>query len=61
VHVITRDIDPHEFLGFERRIDYSVLTRIRTLAAALEALPGRRFVYRTAPSTTPNRRSGASG
>lgn len=43
--MVTRDIDPHEFLGFERRIDYSVLTPDPDLAAALEALPGRRFVY----------------
>jgi len=43
--MVTRDIDPHEFLGFERRIDYSVLAPDPALAAALEALPGRRFVY----------------
>ncbi|MEV0801383.1 pyrimidine 5'-nucleotidase [Kribbella sp. NPDC050281] len=43
--MITRAIDPHEFLGFERRIDYSVLTPDATLATALQALPGRRFVY----------------
>jgi putative hydrolase of the HAD superfamily len=41
----TRNIDPHDFLGFERRIDYSVLTPDPALAAALSALPGRRYVY----------------
>jgi len=41
----TRDIDPHEFLSFERRIDYSVLSPDPSLAAALRGLPGRRFVY----------------
>jgi putative hydrolase of the HAD superfamily len=41
----TRNIDPHEFLTFERRIDYSVLSPDAALAAALSALPGRRFVY----------------
>ncbi|TDD21111.1 pyrimidine 5'-nucleotidase [Kribbella turkmenica] len=41
----TRDIDPHEFLSFERQIDYSVLSPNPDLAAALGALPGRRFVY----------------
>ncbi|TCO15393.1 putative hydrolase of the HAD superfamily [Kribbella steppae] len=41
----TRNIDPHEFLSFERRIDYSVLSPDPALAAALTALPGRCFVY----------------
>ncbi|WP_433163349.1 pyrimidine 5'-nucleotidase [Kribbella sp. CA-247076] len=41
----TRDIDPHEFLSFERRIDYTVLIPNPDLAAALRALPGRRYVY----------------
>jgi putative hydrolase of the HAD superfamily len=41
----TRNIDPHDFLDFERRIDYSVLTPNPALAAALSALPGRRYVY----------------
>lgn len=41
----TRDIDPHEFLSFERRIDYTVLSPDPTLADALSALPGRRYVY----------------
>ena len=41
----TRNIDPHDFLSFERRIDYSVLAPDPALAAALSALPGRRYVY----------------
>jgi putative hydrolase of the HAD superfamily len=41
----TRNIDPHEFLSFERRIDYTVLTPDPALAKALSALPGRRYVY----------------
>lgn len=43
--MVTRGIDPHEFLDFERRLDYSVIGPNLELAAALEALPGRRFVY----------------
>ena len=38
-------IDPHDFLGFERRIDYSVISADATLAAALSTLPGRKYVY----------------
>jgi len=41
----TRNIDPHEFLSFERRIDYSVLSPDPALAVALSALPGRCYVY----------------
>ena len=41
----TENIDPHEFLSFERRIDYSVLSPDPALATALSALPGRRYVY----------------
>ncbi|GAB2636254.1 pyrimidine 5'-nucleotidase [Kribbella swartbergensis] len=41
----TRNIDPHDFLSFERRIDYSVLSPDPALAAALTSLPGRRYVY----------------
>jgi putative hydrolase of the HAD superfamily len=41
----TRNIDPHDFLSFERRIDYTVLSPDPALAAALSALPGRRYVY----------------
>jgi putative hydrolase of the HAD superfamily len=43
--MITRDIDPHDFLSFERRIDYTVLTPDPALAAALRGLPGRRYIY----------------
>lgn len=43
--MVTRGIDPHEFLGFERRLDYSLISPNRELLAALEALPGRRLVY----------------
>jgi putative hydrolase of the HAD superfamily len=43
--MLTGTIDPHDFLGFERRIDYSVIGPDPALAAALETLPGRRYVY----------------
>ncbi|MFF0339537.1 pyrimidine 5'-nucleotidase [Kribbella sp. NPDC004875] len=43
--MLTGTIDPHDFLGFERRIDYSVIGPDPVLAAALETLPGRRYVY----------------
>ncbi|MEU4190353.1 pyrimidine 5'-nucleotidase [Kribbella sp. NPDC026611] len=43
--MVTGRIDPHEFLGFERRIDYSAIDPNPRLATALRALPGRRYVY----------------
>ncbi|MFF0265667.1 pyrimidine 5'-nucleotidase [Kribbella sp. NPDC004536] len=43
--MVTGTIDPHDFLGFERRIDYSVIAPDPALGAALAALPGRRYVY----------------
>jgi putative hydrolase of the HAD superfamily len=43
--MVTRTIDPHDFLSFERRIDYSVISPDPALATALKALPGRRYVY----------------
>jgi putative hydrolase of the HAD superfamily len=43
--MVTGTIDPHDFLGFERRIDYSVIGPDPTLATALRTLPGRRYVY----------------
>jgi putative hydrolase of the HAD superfamily len=39
--MVTGTIDPHEFLDFERRIDYSVIDPDPLLAKALGALPGR--------------------
>ncbi|ADB35741.1 pyrimidine 5'-nucleotidase [Kribbella flavida DSM 17836] len=41
----TRGIDPHDYLSFERSLDYGVLTPNADLAAALRALPGRRLVF----------------
>ncbi|WP_427887721.1 HAD-IA family hydrolase [Kribbella sp. GL6] len=43
--MLTGTIDPHEFLGFERRMDYSVIEADPVLAGVLEELPGRRYVY----------------
>ncbi|MFD7156317.1 pyrimidine 5'-nucleotidase [Kribbella sp. NPDC059898] len=43
--MLTGTIDPHEFLGFERRMDYSVIAPDPALAGVLEELPGRRYVY----------------
>jgi putative hydrolase of the HAD superfamily len=43
--MVTGTIDPHEFLDFERRLDYSVIGPDPLLATALRALPGRRYVY----------------
>jgi putative hydrolase of the HAD superfamily len=43
--MVTGTIDPHEFLDFERRIDYSVIGPDPLLAEALSSLPGRRYVY----------------
>jgi putative hydrolase of the HAD superfamily len=43
--MVTGTIDPHDFLSFERRLDYSVIGPDPVLAAALETLPGRRYVY----------------
>ncbi|MEV5960271.1 pyrimidine 5'-nucleotidase [Kribbella sp. NPDC051952] len=43
--MVTGTIDPHDFLSFERRIDYSVISPDPALAVALTALPGRRYVY----------------
>ena len=43
--MVTGTIDPHDFLGFERRIDYSVIAPDPAMVAALAALPGRRYVY----------------
>ncbi|GAA3082683.1 putative hydrolase of the HAD superfamily [Kribbella aluminosa] len=43
--MLTGTIDPHEFLGFERRMDYSVIGPDPALAGVLEELPGRRYVY----------------
>ena len=43
--MVTGTIDPHDFLSFERQIDYSVIAPDPTLATALTALPGRRYVY----------------
>jgi putative hydrolase of the HAD superfamily len=43
--MVTGTIDPHDFLSFERRMDYSVISPDPALAVALMALPGRRYVY----------------
>nr|WP_202891728.1 HAD-IA family hydrolase [Kribbella shirazensis] len=43
--MVTGTIDPHDFLDFERRIDYSVIGPDPALAAALTTLPGRKYVY----------------
>ncbi|TDW60885.1 pyrimidine 5'-nucleotidase [Kribbella pratensis] len=43
--MVTGTIDPHDFLGFERRIDYSVIGPDPLLTDALTSLPGRRYVY----------------
>jgi putative hydrolase of the HAD superfamily len=43
--MVTGTIDPHDFLGFERRIDYSVIAPDPAMVAALATLPGRRYVY----------------
>lgn len=43
--MVTGTIDPHDFLDFERRIDYSVIDPDPTLVTALSTLPGRRYVY----------------
>jgi putative hydrolase of the HAD superfamily len=43
--MVTGTIDPHDFLAFERRMDYSVIGPNPALAAALGALPGARYVY----------------
>ncbi|GAA1147851.1 pyrimidine 5'-nucleotidase [Kribbella jejuensis] len=43
--MVTGTIDPQDFLGFERRIDYSVIAPDPAMVAALAALPGRRYVY----------------
>ncbi|GAA1549037.1 pyrimidine 5'-nucleotidase [Kribbella hippodromi] len=43
--MLTGTIDPHDFLGFERRLDYSVIEPAPDLAAVLTTLPGRRYVY----------------
>ncbi|GAA1619430.1 hypothetical protein GCM10009789_86460 [Kribbella sancticallisti] len=43
--MVTRNIDPADFLAFERRIDYSALRSDPPLAEALSVLPGRKLVY----------------
>lgn len=43
--MVTGTIDPHDFLSFERRMDYTVIGPDPLLAEALRALPGRRYVY----------------
>jgi putative hydrolase of the HAD superfamily len=43
--MVTGTIDPHDFLGFERRIDYSTIGPDPVLAEVLAGLPGRRYVY----------------
>ncbi|TCC40847.1 pyrimidine 5'-nucleotidase [Kribbella speibonae] len=43
--MVTGTIDPHEFLGFEQRIDYSTIGPDPVLADVLRGLPGRRYVY----------------
>ncbi|WP_350280330.1 HAD-IA family hydrolase [Kribbella sp. HUAS MG21] len=43
--MVTGTIDPHDFLAFERRMDYSVLRPDPELAQVLGELPGRRYVY----------------
>ena len=43
--MVTRNIDPADFLAFERRIDYSVLRPDPQLTEALSVLPGRKLVY----------------
>lgn len=40
-----RDIDPHEFLEFVHDIDLARLTADPDLLAALDRLPGRKFVF----------------
>ena len=41
----TQGIDPADYLAFEHRIDYSVLRPDPSLARAIAALPGRKFVF----------------
>jgi putative hydrolase of the HAD superfamily len=43
--MVTQNIDPADFLAFERRIDYSALGADPELAHALSVLPGRKLVY----------------
>jgi putative hydrolase of the HAD superfamily len=43
--MVTQNIDPAEFLAFERRIDYSALRPDPQLTEALTLLPGRKLVY----------------
>ena len=43
--MVTGTIDPHDFLDFERRIDYTVINPDPLLVTALSSLPGRRYVY----------------
>jgi putative hydrolase of the HAD superfamily len=43
--MVTGTIDPHDFLGFERRLDYSTIGPDQVLAEVLRGLPGRRYVY----------------
>ncbi|MER7250951.1 HAD family hydrolase [Kribbella sp. NPDC000426] len=43
--MVTGTIDPHTFLDFERRLDYTVIGPDPLLATALRSLPGRRYVY----------------
>ncbi|WP_410786457.1 pyrimidine 5'-nucleotidase [Kribbella sp. C-35] len=43
--MVTGTIDPHDFLGFERRLDYSTIGPDPVLTEVLEELPGRRYVY----------------
>jgi putative hydrolase of the HAD superfamily len=41
----THGVDPADYLAFEHRIDYSVLRPDPSLARAIAALPGRKFVF----------------
>ena len=44
----SHDVDPHEFLGFVHDIDLARLTADPALVAALDRLPGRKFVFTNA-------------
>lgn len=41
----TRAIDPHEFLGFVHDIDLARISPDPAVARAIEALPGRKFIF----------------
>ncbi len=43
--MVTRDIDPHEFLAFVHDIDLARISADPALVAAIDKLPGRKFVF----------------